>query len=559
MRRMLSVATVLVLLAACTAAVAQRPIEVQHRYAVLVGVAHYEDRGIARDLHGPRNDVTALADVLFRKYKFKPDVLLDGQATKSAVWSKLRAARDKAEPGDQVIFYFSGYGSVDNQGKPSLCPYDAEADSAANDLLAGDLWAWVNEVGRKKATPVVILDSCFFEAARAMGARKRAKYLERTDEVSDADVAKVGKVLGNVASAGGRGVLMVASGPGEPAREWDRGGDDWAGVFTLFLIDELATLDDAISFRQLTDRIVPKVRRFVQDQFHSDTYMQTPAIYPDAPYVASVGMFSSGDYTVETRSAGNHVRLQVVSYGDEGETERAIRQALASMRHVQLVPTAESADLSLFLFKVGDELRPYMVDYGGKTVEDDFPDPVTAYDEFLGRVNRRVGGIVAYRWSASLPNGDAGLNVKLRLTNAAGEDVSSVSVNEKVFVNMETAQDCYVTLFAIAPNGEYKQMVPKLTSGGPDSRLIGAGTPWRQDFHSERSARYRLLAVAKRRQDVPSDQLLRSLWDASAGAVAMGGESIALPPFVSQVSMGETLAEEQFSTAVVDLAFVESE
>jgi len=555
MRRMPPVAAVLVLLAACAVAMAQRPVEVQHRYAVLVGVAHYQDRGITRDLHGPRNDVTALAEVLFRKYKFKPDVLIDGQASKSAVWSKLRAARDKAGPGDQVIFYFSGYGSVDGQGKPSLCPYDAQADSAANDLLAGDLWAWVNEVGRKKATPVVILDSCFFEAARAMGARKRAKYLERSEEVTVENVATVGQVLENVASAGGRGVLLAASRPGELAREWDRGGDDWAGVFTLFLIDELATLDDAIGFRQLTDRIAPRVRRFVQDQFHSDTYMQTPTIYPDAPYVASVGMFSSGEYAVETRSAGNQVRLQIVSYGDEGKTEREIQQALASMRHVQLVDTAESADLSLFLFKVGGELRPYLVDYGGKTVEDDFPNPATAYEEFLGRINRRVGGIVAYRWSASLPAGDEGLKVKLSLTNTDGEDVTSVSVNEKVYVNMETAEDCYVTLFAIAPNGEYERMVP--TGDGPDSRLIKTGEHWRKDFHSERSARYRLLAVAKRQQDVPSDQLLRSLWDSSVGAVAMGGGSITVPPFVSMISMGETPPEEGFSTAVVDLAFVE--
>ena len=153
MTRMLAAGIVVLLTVCGMSAVAPQtvaPLPVHQRVAVLVGVDRYQDRAIGRDLSGCRNDAVEMAEILRRKYRFAPATLIDHEATKQAVMDALRRAAEKAGPGDQVLFFFSGYGSVDGNGKPALCPYDALAAGADNDVWAGELWSWVNSVGRPR-------------------------------------------------------------------------------------------------------------------------------------------------------------------------------------------------------------------------------------------------------------------------------------------------------------------------------------------------------------------------------------------------------------------------
>lgn len=84
------------------------------RVALLVGVGAYEFLAQGAQLGGPSSDVTALKDVLQRRWGFAPrdiHTLVDKQASWGAIMSELRALKQRSEPGDEVLVYFSGHGT----------------------------------------------------------------------------------------------------------------------------------------------------------------------------------------------------------------------------------------------------------------------------------------------------------------------------------------------------------------------------------------------------------------------------------------------------------------
>jgi metacaspase-1 len=107
--------------------------------AVLVGVDAYE-RPDVPPLRGCVNDVVLMRRVLKRCFGVPNEdirVLVDHRATKDNVLRRLWDTVRRAEPGDVVIFYFSGHGSQirDRDGDELtdaldelLCPYDMDWD-----------------------------------------------------------------------------------------------------------------------------------------------------------------------------------------------------------------------------------------------------------------------------------------------------------------------------------------------------------------------------------------------------------------------------------------------
>lgn len=95
--------------------------------ALLVGVADYA--GTTRSLHGPANDVAALAERLVKHWGFADaDIvrLVNAQATRGAILRELAALQSRSAPGDTVFIYLSGHG---------VSMYASDADGGRNSFM----------------------------------------------------------------------------------------------------------------------------------------------------------------------------------------------------------------------------------------------------------------------------------------------------------------------------------------------------------------------------------------------------------------------------------------
>jgi Caspase domain len=139
------------------------------RRAVVIGINAYADttpRHI-KALQGAVPDAKNVAELLKTTYRFENvQLLLDGQATREAIFAGIRELAKDARPGDVRVFYFSGHGArVQNDQSPeadkldeAIVPFDAPA--GALDLRDKELAREFNAVIDKGAVLTVLLDSC---------------------------------------------------------------------------------------------------------------------------------------------------------------------------------------------------------------------------------------------------------------------------------------------------------------------------------------------------------------------------------------------------------------
>ena len=97
------------------------PLRAEHR-AVLVGVSDYSV--LDADLNGPKNDVRLMAEVLAARGVPPAEMTVltsdpsglpagarSGPPTRAAIMAALADVSARANPGDTVVFYFSGHGA----------------------------------------------------------------------------------------------------------------------------------------------------------------------------------------------------------------------------------------------------------------------------------------------------------------------------------------------------------------------------------------------------------------------------------------------------------------
>jgi hypothetical protein len=149
--------------------------------ALLVGINDYP--GAQNDLQGCVNDITNLYDVLLKYFDFaSTDVrmLSDKRASKRAIMDGLKSLCAGAQPGDSLVFHYSGHGSQvrDMEGDELadgldeiICPWDFDWDGTY--IKDDDLAAQFAEL-KKGVSLEVILDSCH------SGTGTREMVLDRT-------------------------------------------------------------------------------------------------------------------------------------------------------------------------------------------------------------------------------------------------------------------------------------------------------------------------------------------------------------------------------------------
>ena len=224
----------LLCLAALLPGLAVRAAQTSRRTALLVGIDRYPcvpEPGL--QLRGARTDLeyTRLA---LRYCGFEVSTLSGAQANGAAIRQGLGALAGRARPGDQIVFYFSGRGSVaydparPNQTEglePTLVPYDGRAGSAQADLRMSVLEKWAQTLAGKGASATILLDTCF----TSLTARGEERFYLNVPRC----VKRPGRPR-RLPYAGPGVFVLAAAGTGGRAYEWrlDINADRWSGAFT---------------------------------------------------------------------------------------------------------------------------------------------------------------------------------------------------------------------------------------------------------------------------------------------------------------------------------------
>lgn len=139
------------------------------REALLIGVGSFDNSDIPAI--SADND-PSLIDSTFRDIwpEYTSNVLSGSKGTKSNIWQKLLAYRDKLEPDSQALIYLSGHAVLSDDGDAYLLPYDANPDSLEETGISfGDLTGWFESLQVQQS--ILIVDTCYAEKIIPIAAR----------------------------------------------------------------------------------------------------------------------------------------------------------------------------------------------------------------------------------------------------------------------------------------------------------------------------------------------------------------------------------------------------
>lgn len=237
--------------------------------ALIVGVSDY--LVLDADLKGPSHDARLMAETLLARgvdatamtvlasdTAEVPAGAITGAPTRAAILAAMQALAKAANPGDTVVFYFSGHGSQapDASGDEGggfdeiLLPADAAGWKGAigaveNALSDDDLHAWAQGLMDRGVKLVGVIDACHSATGfRALGGKGQAKTLDPAvlgiPDAAASAPAGVPQVLS------GEYVFLYSSQSDERSFEFPFGSEGvWHGEFTLRLAQVLMAAPEA--------------------------------------------------------------------------------------------------------------------------------------------------------------------------------------------------------------------------------------------------------------------------------------------------------------------------
>lgn len=263
--------------------------------ALVVGVSGYPQLDQRLRLTGPRNDSRAVANALARFGVPTDDITVladgvsgldegisvEGPATRAAILGAFDRLAAGAQPGDLVVFYFSGHGTqaADQDGDELggadeiFLPYDAGKAEDGTSLAAivdDELNERVEAILAKGADFFGIIDAC----TSATGFRDIGDAAVKVRRVApeivglDPGTGEAGKGFSRLrahddASGRGRAAFFYAAQEGEAALETpakNGAPDESYGIFTFNLLKRLAE-NPGMSYRRVHQAVVSDIKR----------------------------------------------------------------------------------------------------------------------------------------------------------------------------------------------------------------------------------------------------------------------------------------------------------
>lgn len=363
------------------------------KQALLVGVDGYPFLPQAEQMLGVRRDVERM-NLLLKYCNFTVTQVVGEKAGATGIREAMAALIFAANPGDEVVFYFSGRGSVRYDPKepnqktdlePTLVPYDGKADEASGDILMSEIETFAKALEAKKANPVILIDACFV--------RRATRSEDRFYRDIPRSIPRPGTARAML--YGGPGVFLSAAGPSGQAYEWrvDFNTNTWRGAFTDFWTNAAMRRlknNEAPTYAQVTD----DVRRYFSLK---KGYMVGFVPYPMAESANGRAEYQRPIFGMAkgVPPAAGEPKVQVTAAVDQ-QTKRAGSLRVGIARWQEEIPQAEFDQVSADLGKLlGAQLKNVSIvpTYG------DRPDRIVFLSKDEGRLMARVVGteVDAYR------------------------------------------------------------------------------------------------------------------------------------------------------------------
>nr|WP_277816995.1 caspase family protein [Sphingomonas ursincola] len=136
----------------------------------MIGVSRYESPAIP-DLMGPANDLAAMEGLARSMQASDVVSLRDGAVSRSSVETALHDMGLRAQPGDWLLFYFSGHGAQALAQNPSdedgefdqfvpLPGFDPGAQDPETFIIDKDFYAWMKRYLPPDVAILMVVDSC---------------------------------------------------------------------------------------------------------------------------------------------------------------------------------------------------------------------------------------------------------------------------------------------------------------------------------------------------------------------------------------------------------------
>lgn len=199
-------------------------------YALVIGINNYrpypETPGLP-PLNFAESDARKMAQALRDPSKgqvSKVRLLVDTEASKTAIEAELRDLAKRLQPSDTLIVYYSGHGMPNSGGQASMMPSDAKTNDEETWLPLENVQALVKRYSQGRGRLILMVDACFSGRSQP-GSRSFALPGKR-------DVPKV-----QTPQASGEDVVLASSADTQPSWE-DQ--DLQGGVFTNYLLEAMS-------------------------------------------------------------------------------------------------------------------------------------------------------------------------------------------------------------------------------------------------------------------------------------------------------------------------------
>ncbi len=309
----------------------------RRKLALLVGINQYPDQGKMPVLQGCLTDVDLQRELLIHRFGFQPsDILIleDQQATRDKIEAAfIEHLVGQADPGDVVIFHFSGYGrhvrlgSLQDDGtsklgeQNTLVPVDSvpvrpeQEVPIVSDLLEETLLLLLRSLQTDQVTSVLDTSYNYPGSSLRGSLRVRSQPNLSKGQADQAELALQERLLSQAdfsreqvgvqrRSRQMPGVVLAASGPMQPAAEAQWHGFK-AGLFTYALTQHLWSTTPATTIWTSLSRATTDIQKIAEDQ-QPELSGQRSQQQPLLAYYLSPGKGADGVITA-TEDNGKNV------------------------------------------------------------------------------------------------------------------------------------------------------------------------------------------------------------------------------------------------------------
>ncbi len=141
-------------------------------HALIIGIDDYQDSNID-DLYTAKNDAKALESMLFERYGFHTEILLDGAAEAGRILNAVNKLSNSSGPRDSVLIYFAGHGEHDVENHQSWwLPVEAKKGDTSTYIDTRELQKKIREM---EARHVLLISDAAFADQISCGSSHHAK------------------------------------------------------------------------------------------------------------------------------------------------------------------------------------------------------------------------------------------------------------------------------------------------------------------------------------------------------------------------------------------------